>query len=52
MVSSRKEGNVGRAVERLREGGGGGVEGVVCHVGKEEDRRRLLQEVGKSETNS
>ena len=47
MVSSRKERNVERAVERLREGGGRDVGGVVCHVGKEEDRRTLLQEVGR-----
>jgi dehydrogenase/reductase SDR family protein 4 len=44
MVSSRKERNVERAVERLREGGGGDVGGVVCHVGKADDRRTLLQE--------
>ena len=49
MVSSRKERNVERAVERLREGGGGDVGGVVCHVGKADDRRTLLQEVGKRE---
>lgn len=54
MVSSRKERNVERAVERLREEEEG-VEGLVCHVGKEEHRRRLLEEVKKeseSEKNS
>ena len=47
MVSSRKEGNVASAVERLREGleNQAAVQGVVCHVGKEEHRKRLLQEV-------
>ena len=49
MVSSRKEGNVTSAVERLREGEGEGdvaaVQGIVCHVGKEEHRKRLLEEV-------
>ena len=44
MVSSRKEGKVERAVERLR-GSGGSVHGMVCHVGKEEHRKRLLEEV-------
>lgn len=47
MVSSRKERNVERAVETLREEGEG-VEGLVCHVGKEEHRRRLLEEVRKN----
>lgn len=47
MVSSRKEGNVASAVERLREGleDQAAVQGVVCHVGKEDHRKRLLQEV-------
>lgn len=47
MVSSRKEENVQRAVQRLREEeeGGSAVRGVVCHVGKEEHRKRLIQEV-------
>ncbi len=54
MVSSRKEANVKHAVELLRQGGGGGgggggeggkVEGVVCHVGKDEHRKNMIQEV-------
>lgn len=47
MVSSRKEGNVESAVERLREVAGDRerVQGIVCHVGKEAHRSRLLQEV-------
>lgn len=47
MVSSRKEGNVESAVERLRELAGerDRVQGLVCHVGKEAHRSRLLQEV-------
>ena len=47
MVSSRKERNVERAVERLREVAGGRerIQGMVCHVGKEAHRSRLLEEV-------
>ena len=48
MVSSRKEENVQRAVQRLREEeGDSAVHGVVCHVGKEEHRKRLIQEVAR-----
>ena len=43
MVSSRNEANVERAVESLREKGS--VEGVVCHAGKEDHRRQLLEKV-------
>ena len=46
MVSSRKEENVQKAVQRLREEeGDSAVHGVVCHVGNEEHRKRLFQEV-------
>jgi len=46
MVSSRKEENVKNAVEKLRqEEGGGQVEGMVCHVGKEKHRVNLVKEV-------
>eukprot|EP00731_Ephydatia_muelleri_P025942 Em0018g42a len=43
MVSSRKESNVSKAVKSLKEEKGV-VEGVVCHVGKEEDRKKLIAE--------
>ena len=46
MVSSRKQENVDRAVEQLRsEPGNLTVEGVVCHVGNPEHRKRLVEEV-------
>ena len=45
MVSSRKEENVKNAVEKLRQETGGIVEGIVCHVGKSEDRENLIKEV-------
>ena len=44
MVSSRKQANVDRAVERLR-GDGVRVEGMVCHVGKADHRKKLVEEV-------
>lgn len=44
MVSSRKESNVSKAVMSLKEEKGV-VDGVVCHVGKDEDRKRLIAEV-------
>lgn len=44
VVSSRKEANVERAVEELKLEGLE-VEGVVCHVGKEQDRAGLLAAV-------
>ncbi|KAJ8895692.1 hypothetical protein PR048_001028 [Dryococelus australis] len=43
VVSSRKESNVQNAVNKLK-AAGLSVSGVVCHVGKAEDRLRLLQE--------
>ena len=48
MVSSRKQSNVDRAVDSLREQyGNESVSGVVCHVGKDADRKNLIQEVYK-----
>ncbi|XP_027698824.1 LOW QUALITY PROTEIN: dehydrogenase/reductase SDR family member 2, mitochondrial-like [Vombatus ursinus] len=41
IVSSRKQQNVDRAVERLQ-GEGLSASGTVCHVGKEEDCKRLV----------
>ena len=50
MVSSRKQDNVDRAVQSLRcEPEDLTVEEVVCHVGNEEHRRRLIQEVSEYE---
>ncbi|XP_053324396.1 dehydrogenase/reductase SDR family member 4-like [Spea bombifrons] len=42
MLSSRKQQNVDRAVQELKEEGLD-VEGTVCHVGKGEDRERLIE---------
>ncbi|CAL1675943.1 unnamed protein product [Lasius platythorax] len=42
MISSRKESNVKNAVEELRSEGLQ-VSGVVCHVGKAEDRKNLIE---------
>ena len=44
VVSSRKQENVTKAVDKLRELNLD-VSGVVCHVGKDEDRKNLLQTV-------
>ena len=46
MISSRKEKNVIEALEDIRQSvqGKGQVEGLVCHVGKAEDREKLIQE--------
>ncbi|XP_038223289.1 dehydrogenase/reductase SDR family member 4 [Zerene cesonia] len=41
VISSRKEENVNKATENLRKDGIQ-VEGVVCHVGNEEQRRKLF----------
>jgi dehydrogenase/reductase SDR family protein 4 len=41
VVSSRKQKNVDTAVEKLKTEGLS-VSGVVCHVGKKEDRERLI----------
>ena len=45
MVSSRRQHNVQQAVEKLKEENIN-VAGTVCHVGKQEDRTQLIQEVG------
>ena len=47
MVSSRKQENVEKAVASLQSEVGNLVDGTVCHVGKEEDRKRLVKEVSK-----
>ena len=44
MVSSRRQENVKQAVEKLKEENIN-VAGIVCHVGKQEDRTQLIQEV-------
>ena len=44
MVSSRKQANVDRTLEELRSENLT-VEGMVCHVGKSEDRKNLVKEV-------
>lgn len=43
VVSSRKQANVTRAVEELEPLFPGRVTGLVCHVGKEDDRQKLVQ---------
>jgi hypothetical protein len=43
MVSSRKAENVNQTVEELQSEGLGQVRGMVCHVGKDEDRKALVQ---------
>lgn len=42
IISSRKESNVEKAVEQLRSQGHESIFGVVCHVGKAEDRNALI----------
>ncbi|XP_053558290.1 dehydrogenase/reductase SDR family member 4 [Bombina bombina] len=42
LLSSRKQQNVDRAVRELKEKGLN-VEGTICHVGKKEDRERLVE---------
>lgn len=44
VISSRKQQNVERAVAMLQEEGLS-VAGTVCHVGKAEDRQRLVDKV-------
>lgn len=44
MISSRKESNVKKAVNKLLEEGLF-VAGTVCHVGKAEQRKKLFDEV-------
>lgn len=44
MISSRKEKNVQKALEQLKSSGFSEdrVKGVVCHVGSQQDRARLI----------
>lgn len=44
MISSRKETNVKKALEQLKSEGLN-VSGTICHVGKSEDRKNLLEKV-------
>jgi len=46
MISSRKEKNVLEALTEIRQSAkeDSYIEGVVCHVGKEEDRKKLVEE--------
>ena len=49
MVSSRKQSNVDKAVASLQKQYGQDViSGVVCHVGKDDDRKQLIKEVRQS----
>ena len=51
MVSSRKQKNVDKAVSSLQsEYGNESISGTVCHVGQDEDRKRLIQEVSHTTT--
>ena len=47
MLSSRKIKNVESALESLRQEENVTVEGMVCHVGKDEDWKKLIKEVLK-----
>ena len=52
MISSRKQVNVDKAVESLqKQHGTESVSGVICHVGKDEDRKRLIKEVRENSYN-
>lgn len=42
VVSSRKQNNVDKAVSELKQQFPGQVGGIVCHVGKDEDRQKLI----------
>jgi len=44
VISSRKQANVDSALQRLKQQGLS-VEGMVCHVGKKQDRQHLLHKV-------
>lgn len=48
MVSSRRDDHVKHTVDTLK-GEGLSVEGTVCHVGKEEHRKQLIQDVSQQE---
>ena len=47
VVSSRKEANVSKAVEKLQSAHGNhdNVYGTICHVGNEQHRKDLIQQV-------
>lgn len=46
MISSRKQSNVEKALEKLqKEYGIEKVRGLVCHVSKKDDRSNLIKEV-------
>lgn len=45
MLSSRKQDHVDEAVASLQREVGNAVCGTICHVGKEEDRKRLIEQV-------
>lgn len=45
VVSSRKQKNVDEAVKALQTEGLKSVSGIVCHVGKKDDRSKLFAEV-------
>ena len=51
VISSRKQENVDRAVAKLQ-GEGLSVSGIVCHVGKPEDRERLVTTVSRKDMGS
>ena len=44
MISSRKQANVDRAVAELQKDGCKAI-GMVCHVAKREERKKLINEV-------
>lgn len=48
VISSRKQQNVDRAVATLQ-GEGLSVTGIVCHVGKAEDREKLVTTVSRQD---
>ena len=50
MVSSRKQANVNKTVQQLKSENLS-VEGMVCHVGKSEDRTNLIKEVSNQISN-
>lgn len=45
IISSRKQENVDRAVKQLHDEGLTSVTGMVCHVGKADDRQKLTEYV-------
>ena len=43
IVSSRKQANVDRAIKQLHDEGFKSATGLVCHVGKSDDRQKLTE---------